>query len=252
MLLSVVGVGLDTPPKAGFATGSAVGFDSPKIPFSWSRSSLTEVGFAGENKPPLETGCADAAKPNIGFADVVVSSFSLIPSVDFPAVAGGSGALGIGSGCAVFAPKEKIGPASTALGSVIPAAGVAGSVFVPKLNAGFDGVVLGCASLFVPAGADVEGVPKLKAGFDTGAGDAVEPANKPANGLGAGCSGSEEAGFSGDWLRCSLGAGCGVAAEEPNKEDAGFVSALFAPNPGNGVLVAADCCVWPKEKVVVG
>ena len=216
---------------------------------------MTAVVFAGENKPPLETGCVDAAKPNIGFLDVVVSSFSLIisSSLDFPAVAGGSGALGIGSDCAVFAPKEKVGPVSETFGSVVPAAGVAGSVFVPKLKAGSDGVVLGCASLFVPAGADVEGVPKLKAGFDTGAGDAlVELANKPANGLGAGCSGFEAAGFSGDWLRCSLVAGCGAAAEEPNKEDAGFVSAFFAPNPGKGVLVPADCRVWPKEKVVDG
>jgi hypothetical protein len=161
--------------------------------------------------------------------------------------------LGIGSGRVVFAPKEKLGPALAAFGSVVPATDVDGSVFVPKLKAGFDGVVLSCPSLFVPAEVDVEDVLKLKAGFDIGAGDAlVEFANKPAKGLGGGCSDSEAAGFSGDWLRCSLVAGCGVAAEEPNKEDVGFVSALFAPNPGKGVLGAVDCCVWPKEKVVDG
>lgn len=49
-----------------------------------------------------------------------------------------------------------------------------------------------------------------------------------------------------------MAADCGVVVDEPNNEDAGFVSPLFAPKPVKDVLCAADCCVWPNEKVDAG
>lgn len=100
--------------------------------------------------------------------------------------------MGVDSICA----NENVDLVSDDFGSVVPAAGVDAWLIAPKLNVGFDGILLDPVALWV---GDVEGAPKLKAGCETGAGDApLEPANKLANGFVALFSGSGVAAFSGD------------------------------------------------------
>lgn len=149
--------------------------------------------------------------------------------------------VGESSICADFAPNEKVDPLFDGFGATAPAADVEAWSMAPKLNAGFDGVLVGSVTLLV---SDVEAAPKLKAGFETGAGDALlEPANKLANGFVAFFSGSGVSGLSGDWLRCSVVAGCGVVVGGPNNEDAGVVSPLFTSKPVKDGLDAGGCCI---------
>lgn len=64
--------GADIPPNATLTAESFAGAVELDIAFGLSSD------FSGENNPPAGAGDADCANPNIGFADVVLSSCPLL------------------------------------------------------------------------------------------------------------------------------------------------------------------------------